>query len=46
MPLSIKISLREHCMCLQAEEVTILAQTQVQELEDHDQDNPSVNELS
>ena len=33
-------------MCLQAEEVTILAQTQVQELEDQDQDNPSVNELS
>ena len=33
-------------MCLQAEEVTIIAQTPVKELEAQDQDSPSANELS
>ena len=33
-------------MCLQAEEATVLAQTQVQELEVQDEDNTSANELS
>ena len=39
-----KLSLREHCKRLQAEEATVL--THVQELEAQDQGNPSANVLS
>ena len=43
-----KLSLREHCMHLKAEELTILAHTltQVQELVVQDKDNLSANALS